>query len=193
MNALDAEGNVLSSAIIHATFPNNTSKQLASATYRVVNGTYSFAVMWQNSWVYGITSIPLDVTISVLNLACNVYLVSFADSFLDIYGDPLRPLPSSFKLLFSNGTVSQPLDPEQSYLIQNGTTTWVSVIWQDREVSPPNATFDAKDGNPTVYCLADPAIPEFPFLPFLSLFILPFILKLILRKRARQLTKNLVT
>jgi hypothetical protein len=191
LNTLDAESNCLLSTIIHVVFPNSTSKQLPPGTYKVSNGSYWFAVIWQNSLVYENTSMLLDVSDTVLNLRCDVYLISFLDSFKDIYGRPLYPLPSSFQLLLPNGTISLPLDPHVSYLIQSGTTIWVSIIWQGMEIAPPNTSFNAKNGNPIVYCEIDLSeIPESPFWSFLCFSISLFILQYILRRKACKIAKN---
>jgi hypothetical protein len=64
----------------------------------------------------------------------------------------LDTLPSSFKLTFPNGTTSAPLNPNISYYIQNGTTTWSSIIWRGTDVSPSSVSFDPTIGNPTVNC-----------------------------------------
>ena len=42
---------------------------------------------------------------------------------------------------------------QDSYYFQNGTTAWHSVIWQNVEVVPAGAVFDAANSNPTVKCL----------------------------------------
>jgi len=83
---------------------------------------------------------------------CRVYSVNFTDSFKDGKGIALYVKPSSFKLTFPNGTTSAPLSVG-IYYIQNGTTTWNSIIWQSTEVVPISASpFDATNGNPTINC-----------------------------------------
>jgi len=86
------------------------------------------------------------------NINCRVYSISFTSSFKDSKGTALYVNPSSFRLTFPNGTTSAPVGVG-TYLIQNGTTTCYSIVWQGTEVVPISAsTFDAADGNPTVYC-----------------------------------------
>jgi nitrous oxidase accessory protein len=78
--------------------------------------------------------------------------VNFADSFKDHDGAPLYVKPSSFILVFPNGTISSPLEIG-TYLIQSGTTVMRSVVWQGTDVTPDTiVTFDAADGNPTINC-----------------------------------------
>jgi len=84
---------------------------------------------------------------------CRVYPVWFNESFKDTNGLPLPINPSSFRLTFPNGTTSNPLNPSDLHYIQNGTTTWYSITWQNTEVAPTHTGFDAADGNPTVNCL----------------------------------------
>jgi hypothetical protein len=82
----------------------------------------------------------------------STHQVDFADSFKDHNGAPLYVKPSSFILIFPNGTISSPLEIG-TYLIQSGTTVIRSVIWQGTEVTPDTTVaFDATSGNPTMNC-----------------------------------------
>lgn len=110
-------------------------------------------VKWQGNNVKPIidpTYIPSPGGMWTIN--CRVYQLSFSNSFKDNDGNDLYTLPSSFKLTFPNGTTSALLNPNLSYYIQNGTTTWSSIIWQGTEVVPEVASFGATNGNPTVNC-----------------------------------------
>jgi len=117
------------------------------------NGTWTLKeVLWQNNNVKPSLDPTYTPTLGgTWNINCQVYSISFSNSFKDNAGNPLYALPSSFKLTFPNGTVSVPLDPSLSYHIQNGTTTWSSITWQGTEVTP-SSSFDAADGDPTVNC-----------------------------------------
>jgi len=81
------------------------------------------------------------------------YPISFEAAFKNFKGLELSENPSSFTLQFPNDTVSGQLNPSNVYYIQSGTTQWKSIIWQGVEVAPPDAYFDATDGNPIVNCL----------------------------------------
>lgn len=83
---------------------------------------------------------------------CRVYPTWFNGSFRNSKGLTSPSNPSSFQLKFPNGTTSNPLSPSNLYYIQNGTTTWHSITWQNAEVVPLNSAFDATSGNPTVNC-----------------------------------------
>jgi len=118
------------------------------------NGTWTLKqVLWQDNNVKPSIDLTYNPTPSgTWAINCRVYLISFSNSFEDSDGNDLYTLPSSFKLTFPNGTTSAPLNPNSSYYIQNGTTTWSSIIWQDTEVCPSNISFDPTDGNPTIHC-----------------------------------------
>jgi len=154
VNVKDSSGTLLPAkgTRLLITLPNSTHINLTdvnSASYKVMNGTFYFAIKWQNSWVYGNLSVPLDTVNSTQNLLSKVYRVSLS-SFRDSDGNALYYNPSSFKVTFPNGTTSVPLSVG-SYLIQNGTTTWHSIIWQGSNIVPSAPTsFDATNGNPSV-------------------------------------------
>jgi len=110
-------------------------------------------VLWQGSNVSPVN----DTSVSLApdyqwTIICQVYPISFEDAFQNFKGEEINEPPSSFTLLFPNGTVSGQLRPSTVYYNQNGTTTWQSITWQDTEVAPTGASFDAALGNPTVNC-----------------------------------------
>ncbi|MGD8506827.1 MAG: hypothetical protein PVF15_09230 [Candidatus Bathyarchaeota archaeon] len=110
-------------------------------------------VMWQGSNVKPLADVTYTPVLGgTWTINCQVFLVSFKNSFKDNDGDDLHTLPSSFELVFPNGTTSAPLDPNLSYFIQNGNTTWNSILWQGNDVYPSNVSFDPTNGNPTVNC-----------------------------------------
>ncbi|MDQ1279262.1 MAG: hypothetical protein QG670_522 [Thermoproteota archaeon] len=156
INAKDNTGALLpfSNMQIYVTFPNSTHINpfnISSKTWRVQNGTYYFSVKWQGGWVYGNTSVTLDTSTANRDLLSKVYSLSFR--FLDSTGNNLYANPSSFALIAPNGTITNPLNPLQSYLIQNGTATWQSIIWQGTNVVPsPPSSFNTANGNPTISC-----------------------------------------
>jgi parallel beta-helix repeat protein len=120
------------------------------------NRRYTFTE-WTGPATGTTKSNPVTITLSA-NSSCTANYetqhfspISFSNSFKDNAGNALYALPSSFKLTFPNGTVSASLDPSSSYYIQNGTTTWNSIIWQGTEVTP-SSSFDSANGNPTVNC-----------------------------------------
>jgi len=134
--------------------PNGTiSSLLTGSIAQAQNGTWElWAVYWQGNNVVPLTHPTLELMSNhVWTIECRVYQISFINAFKDSDGVPLYPLPSSFKLRFPNNTVSVDLNTSLSYYIQNGTTTWNSIVWQGSEVSP-GASFDPTDGNPTVNC-----------------------------------------
>jgi hypothetical protein len=110
-------------------------------------------VLWQNSNVVPVndTSIKLAPDYEWI-IICQVYPVSFENAFKNFKGSEITELPSAFTLVFPNGTVSRELNPSTVYYIQNGTTVWQSITWQDTEVAPSGVSFDAASGNPTVNC-----------------------------------------
>lgn len=110
-------------------------------------------VLWQGSNIAPVndTSISLSPDYQ-WTIICQVYPISFEDAFQNFKGEEINEPPSSFTLLFPNGTVSGQLHPSNAYYIQNGTTMWQSIIWQDTEVVPAGVSFDAALGNPTVNC-----------------------------------------
>lgn len=144
MQALTPNGNF-------ATFTSFINEWLDIGTYTLKQ------VIWQNNDVTPqATSTYTSTAGGTWNVNCRVYLVNFADCFKDSSGASLYAAPSSFRLTFPNSTTSPPLSRESnplgSYLIQNGTTFWSSIIWEGSEVVTPNTYFDAKDGNPAVNC-----------------------------------------
>jgi len=83
---------------------------------------------------------------------CRVYRLNFTRSFNDAGGTPLSTPPSAFTLRFPNGTTS-PLLSVGLHLLQNGTTTWQSIVWQGTDVLPnPVPEFDATQGDPFINC-----------------------------------------
>jgi len=111
-------------------------------------------ILWQKNNV-----IPINYPTTLLSASFEwtvksiVYPIWFNESFKNSNGLALTLNPSSFRLEFPNGTISNPLNPSDLYYLQNGTNTWYSVTWQNTEVVPTNTVFDAADGNPTVNCL----------------------------------------
>jgi len=111
-------------------------------------------ILWQRSNVVPSNHPTARLSASLeWTVKSRVYPTWFFESFKDSGGWALPLDPSSFRLEFSNGTVSNPLNPSDLYYLQNGTTAWYSITWQNSEVAPANAVFDAADGNPTVDCL----------------------------------------
>jgi nitrous oxidase accessory protein NosD len=79
-------------------------------------------------------------------------LVDFINSFRDSDGELLYSIPSSFRLIFPNGTSSLPLLVGQ-YQVPTGPTMLYSVIWQGTEIKPKEPfTFDSINGNPQINC-----------------------------------------
>lgn len=136
--------------------PNNTLLTLESYTnIWLDNVTWTQKqVLWQNNNVVTLNNPPENLTPKhEWTITCRVYPVSFDSSFKNFKGLKLSENPSSFVLQFPNGTVSGQLTPSNVYYIQNGTTQWKNITWQGVEVVPPDAFFDATDGNPLVNCL----------------------------------------
>jgi len=158
VKTLDNSGNVLPSCnvtidgIESAISDANGWASLSGMT----PGTYVLTTRWQGN-IVNQTTLALPALLPMpqisIDVYCQVYSSSFLNSFRDSSGNTLYITPSSFKLLCPNGTTSESLSTEESYLIQNGTTKWNSIIWQGTEVAPENATFDATNGNPTVNCM----------------------------------------
>ena len=79
---------------------------------------------------------------------CRVYVVSLG--FFDADGEPLSPPPELVRLLAPNGTtVAIPGGAEA--LMQNGTFSVLSVIWEGTEVGV-EASFDPSRGRPALFC-----------------------------------------
>jgi nitrous oxidase accessory protein len=80
------------------------------------------------------------------------HIVDFTNAFRDSEGKLLATLPSSFKLVFPNGTTSSPLSVG-SYLLTSGLTVLQSIVWQESEIKPKGLfIFDSIGGNPQVNC-----------------------------------------
>lgn len=135
--------------------PNGTLITLRSFQNQWLDdGTWTVKqIQWQGSNVkpeVAPTYIPIAGGTWMIN--CRVYPVNFTGSFEDSKGAALYAEPSLFKLIFPNGTTSAPLDV-RTYFIQNGSTTWYSILWQGSEVAPTStSTFDAADGDPLIHC-----------------------------------------
>jgi nitrous oxidase accessory protein NosD len=79
-------------------------------------------------------------------------MVDFTRSFRDNDGNLLYSKPSSFRLIFPNGTTSPPLQVG-TYQIPTGITVLHSVVWQGTEIKPEEPfTFDSFNGNPNIRC-----------------------------------------
>jgi len=128
----DANNNPLASTTIYTTFPNGTTKPLSSSTYRVMNGTYWFSVKWQNNWVYGNSSINLDVATTSYTINCKVYQLSL--SWRD-YDGTWSFNPTSYKIIAPNGTISS-ITTSTINQAQNGTWEIYAVYWQENNVVP---------------------------------------------------------
>jgi len=110
-------------------------------------------VLWQNSNVVPANEPSLSLAPDYqCTIICQVYPISFEDAFQNFKGEEINEPPSSFTLLFPNGTLSRELSPSAVYYIQNGATMWRSITWQDTEVTPAGVSFDAAQGNPAVNC-----------------------------------------
>jgi hypothetical protein len=110
-------------------------------------------VLWQNSNVVPVNEPSLSLAPDYQwTIVCQVYPISFEDAFQNFKGEEINEPPSAFTLVFPNDTVSGQLRPSTVYYIQNGTTMWQSIMWQDTEVAPAGFSFDAALGNPTVNC-----------------------------------------
>lgn len=133
--------------------PNGSSTTLTSFMNQWLDeGTWTIKrILWHGNNVKpSVDPTYLSTPGGTWTTNCRVYLIFFSNSFKDRYGNDLYTLPSSFKLTFPNGTTSTPLNPNLSYYIQNGTITWSSIIWQDIEIYPSDASFDPANGDPTV-------------------------------------------
>jgi len=85
-------------------------------------------------------------------LDTSFHIVDFTQAFRDSQGNSLATLPSSFKLVFSNGTTSPHL-AMGSYLIPSGLTVIQSIIWQGSEIKPKDTfIFNSHDGDPQINC-----------------------------------------
>jgi hypothetical protein len=111
-------------------------------------------ILWQGNnvvhFVYPTASLSANLEWTV---KCRVYSKCFNESFKDNNGLALPTSPSSFRLEFPNGTISNQLNPSDLYYVQNGTIAWYSIIWQNIEVVPAGAFFAVANSNPTAKCL----------------------------------------
>jgi hypothetical protein len=150
--------------------PNNTLLTLESySALWLDNVTWMLKqVLWQGNNVIALNN-PYATLFpkSEWVITCRVYPTSFETAFKNFKGATLNENPSSFILKFPNGTESHQLKPSNLYYIQNGTTRWASIAWQGVDVVPPEAYFDATEGNPMVNCLIyDFAVKVSDFLGF---------------------------
>lgn len=154
MTFRDNSGTInLDPTYIEALAPDSSLVTLSSFVNQWMdNGAWALKrVIWQGNNVKPLTDSICNPTAGATwNINCRVFLVNLTDSFKDNNGADLYVKPSSFRLAFPNSTTSASL-PLGSYLIQNGTTFWTSIIWEGSEVTP-NTYFDANDGNPIVKC-----------------------------------------
>ena len=128
----------------------------------------SYIAVVEARWVaYDTTSWTINSALTTTVNYVLHYPISFEAAFKNFKGLELNENPTSFTLQFPNDTVSGQLNPSNVYYIQNGTTRWKSIIWQGVEVVPPDAYFDAANGNPRVNCLIyDFAVKVTDFLGF---------------------------
>lgn len=136
--------------------PNNTLVTLESySKIWLDNVTWTLKqVLWRNSNVVALNTPSVNLTPKYeWTITCRVYPISFDTAFKNFKGSELSENPSSFTLQFPNRTISGQLNSSCVYYIQNGTTQWDSITWRGIEVVPPDANFDATDGNPMVNCL----------------------------------------
>jgi len=128
----------------------------------------SYIAVAEARWVaYDTTSWTINSALTTTVNYVLHYPILFEAAFKNFKGLELSENPSSFTLQFPNDTVSGQLNPSNVYYIQSGTTRWKSIIWQGVEVAPPDAYFDAANGNPTVNCLIyDFAVKVTDFLGF---------------------------
>lgn len=133
--------------------PNGTINTLAFSTvFKAQNGTWEIiSVKWEGTNVVPDPHPKFNPVDGNPTFNCRVYKISFSKSFKDSAGQSLYKLPTSFKVKFPNATISTSLNPSLTYMIQNGTTSWYSIIWQGTEVSP-SMSFDATNGAPSVSC-----------------------------------------
>jgi len=139
VNAKDGSGKLLPSenTRMYITFPNRThaiSSNINPINYKLMNGTYYFAVKWQNSWVYGNTSVYLDVNAPSIDLSCKVFSLQLDfkdDDGKDLYSDPAR-----YSLTYPNGSKIERLSSLGFGSVQNGTYTISEVIWQGVDITP---------------------------------------------------------
>lgn len=151
----DASGiTSLYPAEMEALAPNGTRIVFSSFTNQLLDdGAWVIKrILWQGGNVKPLVDPTYTPTLGgtwVIN--CRAYDVFFAPSqFRDSGGFALYSAPSSFRLMFQNGTASPPLSLGR-YLMQNGTTAWSSIIWQRTDVAP-SASFNPENGDPAVNC-----------------------------------------
>ncbi len=156
MTFTDDSGTIpLTPTRIDAVAPNGSVLALTSFTNQWLDaGTWTIKkILWHGTNVK--PSVDPSYTTSpggTWSVNCLAYVLNFSSSFKDSGGTPLYTPPSAFTLRFPNGTVSLPL-PVGSYLLQNGTTAWQSIVWQGTDVIPDAVPeFDATQGNPLVNC-----------------------------------------
>lgn len=146
INATDSSGKTLkSTASLHIVLPNGTSvdTNFNPATIKVTNGTFSFSVKWENSWVFGGKSIALEPSSPIVNLRTNVYS-NYSLVFTSDDGSvPFKP--TSVILTAPNGT-SVVLTSDTIPKLQNGTWLIKSVTYWDSNIMPEkNLTFHPDD------------------------------------------------
>jgi len=134
---------------------NNGSDQVRKVDHNgwanfteITTSSVTLKVKWQNSLVNGTFTVKMESDKTII-VRCNVYPISFVNSFRDDRGNPLYTNPSFFKLKCPNGTTTPSL-PVRTHLLQEGSFTVKDVIWQGTDVTPTRAAFDPTNGNPTL-------------------------------------------
>src|SRR6266704_944095 len=109
------------------------------------NSTYTVDSYW-NGILVNQTNLfrPSSISFSII---IPLYQVDFSKSFFDASGDTLYTPPSSFHLVYPDGSYTEP-SPTGVDSLPAGTYTVSSVIWDGVDVTPSTTVVDPSYGNP---------------------------------------------
>ena len=126
---------------------SNSTGYLAPKAILPDNSTYTVDSYW-NGILVNQTSLfrPESISFSII---IPLYQVDFSKSFFDASGDTLTTPPSSFHLVYPDGSFLEPNSTSIDSL-PAGTYTVSNVIWDGVDVTPPMTSFDPTYGTPII-------------------------------------------
>ena len=109
------------------------------------NFTYTVDSYW-NGILVNQTNLFRPASIS-LSIIIPLYQVDFSKSFFDASGETLQTPPSSFHLIYPDGSYAEPNSTAVDSL-PAGTYTVSNIIWDEVDVTPSTTSFDPTYGTP---------------------------------------------
>jgi len=124
---------------------SNSTGYVAPQAILPDNSTYTVDSYWNGILVNQTTLFrPASISFSII---IPLYQVDFSRSFFDANGDKLYTPPSSFHLVYPDGSYTEPSSTGVDSL-PAGTYSVSNVIWDGVDVTPSTTAFDPSYGNP---------------------------------------------